>query len=171
MQITLDGLRDTHNKIKFTEDCDDAFTKVLNNIDKTCEMFPEIHIVIRTNLTKTNAHEYHELQKLIQTRFTGKNVSIVPAFVEDRNNCGRLKNPNMFTARESPKYILDLAGKGVDTPQINYPAKYFCECAIRNAYSFSFDPEGKLYKCWEHIGESKYAIGVVNKEFPILSTI
>ena len=34
MQITLDGLKDTHNKIKFTKECDDVFTTVLNNIDK-----------------------------------------------------------------------------------------------------------------------------------------
>lgn len=33
LQITLDGLRETHNKIKFLPDCSDVFGKVLDNIE------------------------------------------------------------------------------------------------------------------------------------------
>lgn len=163
MQITLDGLKDTHNKIKFTKGCDDVFTTVLNNIDKTCELAPEIHVVIRTNLTKSNAHEYKELQQMIRTRFAGKNVVITPAFVMDRDNCGHSHSQNLFTVKEYPKYILELAEKGIDSPQVRYPNLFFIECAIRNNYSVSFDPEGNMYKCWEHIGERKYALGKINK--------
>ncbi|MBR4911831.1 MAG: SPASM domain-containing protein [Bacteroidales bacterium] len=163
MQITLDGLKDTHNKIKFTKECDDVFTTVLNNIDKACELAPEIHIVIRTNLTKSNAHEYNELQQMIRTRFAGKNVVITPAFVMDRDKCGHSLSRNLFSVKEYPKYILELAKKGIDSPQVRYPNLFFIECAIRNDYSVSFDPEGNMYKCWEHIGERKYALGKINK--------
>ena len=72
MQITLDGMRESHNKIKYTSGCEDAFSKVLENIDLTTRLAPEIHVVIRTNLTKTNAHEYEELQNLIIERYKGK---------------------------------------------------------------------------------------------------
>lgn len=163
MQITLDGLKESHNKIKFTEGCDDAFSVVLDNIGKACELVPEIHIVIRANLTKDNAHEYQELQQMILQRFAGKNLAIAPAFVMDRDNCGRTHSSNMFSAGEYPKYILGLAAQGIDTPQIRYPEKNFNECAIRNALSLSFDPEGNFYKCWEHIGDKKYALGKINK--------
>ena len=164
MQITLDGLKDTHNKIKFTNGCDDAFSTVLENIDRMCILAPEIHIVIRTNLTKENAHEYQELQQMIMQRFAGKNVAIAPAFVMDRDDCGRTHSPNLFKAKEYPKYILGLAAKGIDSPQIRYPENVFNECAIRNALSFSFDPEGNLYKCWEHIGNIQYAVGKINSK-------
>ena len=164
MQITLDGLKDTHNKIKFTKECDDVFTTVLNNIDKACELAPEIHIVIRTNLTKSSAHEYKELQQMIRTRFAGKNVVITPAFVMDRDKCGHSLSRNLFSVKEYPKYILELAKKGIDSPQVRYPNLFFIECAIRNDYSVSFDPEGNMYKCWEHIGERKYALGKINKK-------
>lgn len=33
MQITLDGLKDTHNRIKTTHNCDDVFGKVMDNVD------------------------------------------------------------------------------------------------------------------------------------------
>lgn len=163
MQITLDGLKDTHNKIKFTKGCDDAFSVVLDNIERTCELAPEIHIVIRTNLTKANAHEYKELQQIIMQRFAGKNLIIAPAYVLDRSDCGRVHDSNLFVHKEYSKYILGLAEQGIDSPQVRYPENFFNECAIRNALSLSFDPEGNLYKCWEHIGNPKYALGKINK--------
>lgn len=163
IQITLDGLKDSHNKIKFTEGCDDAFSAVLENIERTCQLAPEIHIAIRTNLTKENANEYQELQQMIMKRFAGKNLFIAPAFVMDRDDCGRTVSHNLFSKSEYSKYILRLAGNGIDTPQVRYPENLFNECAIRNPYSFSFDPEGYVYKCWEHIGNTKYAIGKISK--------
>lgn len=163
IQITLDGLKETHNKIKFTEGCDDAFSTVLDNIERTCELAPEIRIVVRTNLTKSNAHEYQELQQTILSRFAGKNVHIAPAFVISRSDCSNIHDSNLFSAKEYPEYILGLAERGIDSPQIRYPDKIFTECAIRNPYSLSFDPEGNVYKCWEHIGEFKYAIGKISK--------
>lgn len=32
IQITLDGLHDTHNSVKFTEGCTDVFNRVINNV-------------------------------------------------------------------------------------------------------------------------------------------
>lgn len=164
MQITLDGMKETHNSVKFTEGCDDAFSVVLENMERTCCLAPEIHIVIRTNLTKSNAHEYEELQRMIMTRFAGKNLAIAPAFVLDRSNCGKISDPDIFSAKEYPDYILGLAKSGIDSPQVRYPDKYFTECAIRNPQALAFDPEGNVYKCWEHIGDEKFAIGRINKK-------
>lgn len=164
MQITLDGLRETHNSIKFTEGCDDAFSVVIENIGLLTSLAPEIHVVIRVNLTKSNAHEYHELQHFIMSRFIGKNIAIAPAFVLDRSNCGKISDPNIFSAKEYPDYILGLAKSGIDSPQVRYPDKYFTECAIRNPQSLAFDPEGNVYKCWEHIGDEQYSIGRINKK-------
>ncbi len=163
MQITLDGLKETHNKIKFTEGCDDVFSHILNNLDVTTEIAPEIRILIRVNLTKSNAYEYQELQQMILARYAGKNLYIMPAFVMDRNNCGRSKDPNVFSAKEYPQYILALGKKGINPPQLGYPEMNFLECAIRNPYSLAFDSDGNFFKCWEHIGNTKYSLGKINK--------
>ena len=100
---------------------------------------------------------------MILARYTGKNLSIMPAFVMDRNDCGRSNNPNVFSAKEYPQYILGLGEKGIDSPQLRYPDMNFNECAMRNPYSFAFDSDGNFYKCWEHIGDQKYALGKINK--------
>lgn len=164
MQITLDGMKDSHNKIKFTSECDDAFSRVLENIDLTTTLAPEIHIVIRTNLTKTNAHEYEALQNLVFERFGGRNVAIAPAFVMDRDESGMADRGNLFSHSEYPNYILGLSNSGIDSPQVRYPSRHLTECAIRNPLSLSFGPDGAVYKCWEHIGNPEFIVGKINKD-------
>lgn len=164
MQITLDGMRESHNKIKYTSGCEDAFSKVLENIDLTTRLAPEIHVVIRTNLTKTNAHEYEELQNLIIERYKGKNIAIAPAFVMNRDESGKADRGNLFSHSEYPTYILGLSNSGIDSPHVRYPTRNITECAIRNPLSLSFGPDGAVYKCWEHIGNPEFVIGKIDKD-------
>jgi len=51
---------------------------------------------------------------------------------------------------------------GIHSPAIRYPSRFFEECAIRSRTSTNIDPEGYVYKCWEIIGNKKYAIGKLN---------
>ncbi|MDR0866260.1 MAG: SPASM domain-containing protein [Candidatus Symbiothrix sp.] len=160
MQITLDGNKETHNKVKQTEGCPDAFSKVIRNIDLLTETAPEIHITIRVNLTKENANEYIGLYQFLAKRYKGKNMGIVPAFVNDKG-CNTDKNSSIFFKRkECSEFILNLFNnQRIHSPVIRYPARFFEECAIRNVTSMGVDPDGYIYKCWEIIGNKKQAIG------------
>ncbi len=163
MQITLDGLKDTHNKIKFTNGCDDVFSVVMNNIDKLCDIAPDITVFIRVNITKSNMNEFNALQEYICERF-GNKVAVQPAFVLNRNNDDTTVENNLISCKNHSQCILDLSKSDRVSSHAVYPDYSFSECAIRNPYSFSFDPDGYVYKCWEHIGDTKYAVGKVNKK-------
>lgn len=52
IQITIDGIKETHNQVKYLPDCPDVFSKVWNNIELLHELAPDIKITIRVNLTK-----------------------------------------------------------------------------------------------------------------------
>jgi uncharacterized protein len=163
MQITLDGNKETHNKIKQTEGCSDAFSKVIQNIDLLTKTAPEIHITIRVNLTKENANEYIELHNFLAKRYTGKNIGVAPGFVNDRGSSGDKDSAIFFNRKECSEFILNLFNNcGIHSPAIRYPSRFFEECAIRNITSMGIDPEGYVYKCWETIGNKKYAIGKLN---------
>ncbi len=167
MQITLDGLKDTHNKIKNFAGSGDVFEKVLQNIEYLNDNFPELHIVIRVNLTKENAKEYMPLVDLLNERFKGrKGINPAPAFVLDRgaSACSGECNSCLFNHKDRSEFILDLYSKGYDSSYVRYPDKFFNECAIRNDMALAFDPEGFVYKCWEVIGNKEYAIGKLNSE-------
>ncbi len=163
IQVTIDGLKETHNKVKFLSECKDVFGKVIDNIDNASIREPDMSIVIRVNLTLENAHEYPELYKYVLQRFKGrKNVSIVPAFVLDRNS--EPSKCQLFTRKAMAEYIFKLTSLNIDSPFIRYPKPYFTECAIRNANAVSFDPEGHAYKCWENIGNKDYAVWKLNED-------
>ena len=160
-QITLDGNKDSHNQVKFLKDCDDVFSKVLDNIQLAATLYPELEIVVRVNLTKDNANEYSELQRYILNRFLGKKVSVAPAIVLDRNGC--TASNNLFSTSEYSNYILNLSYNDIDSPQIRYPKNTMRECAIRNKNAVSFDAEGNFYKCWEHVGNPEFVVGKLNE--------
>jgi uncharacterized protein len=168
MQITLDGLKENHNKVKFTDDCADVFSKIIENVDLIYQEYPEMHITFRVNLTKQNISDYIPLYKFLTERYKGKNVGVAPAFVMDRTN-KKADKELFFDKRESAATILSLMWKHkIHSPQIRYPSKYIYECAMRNKNAISIDAEGYVYKCWEIIGNKKYAIGKLNENGEIV---
>jgi len=166
MQITLDGAEKTHNSIKVTKGCDNAFQKVISNIDLLVEKYPELAINIRINTTKKNAAEYIDLHKLIYQRYNGRNVNMYPGIVNDRSeNRNTDKENDFFSNNDCALFSIDLWNEHkIATYWLKYQDTMFYECAIRNKNVFGIDPEGYLYQCWENIGNKKYAIGKLDKE-------
>ena len=166
-QITLDGMKETHNKVKHLPSGEDVFERILSNIELLNDSAPEINITIRVNLTLENKEEYIPLHKLCLTRFYGRsNITISPAFVLDRGtgDICRSNNNIFFGHIERSKFILNLAKNGINSVFVRYPEPFFNECAIRNEMAIAFDPEGYAYKCWEVIGNKEYAIGKLNDD-------
>lgn len=167
MQITLDGLKDTHNRIKTTHNCDDVFGKVMDNVDLLLKN-TDIHLIFRVNLTKRNAHEFVYLYKYLSSRFSSHlhKIGICPAFVMDRGDCNLSDDEieYIFTHDEDAMFALDLYNKdGIATQYTQYPSRFFNECAIRNIMSIAFDPQRYAYKCWEVIGNRKHAFARLNQ--------
>lgn len=164
IQVTLDGLKETHNKIKFTAGCDDAFTRVVNNVELVLKNAPEITVIFRVNITKENAGEYPQLYKELAHRYKEyHNWCASPGIIMERGAFA-LDLPKeksiLFTPNESAEFSLDLYRKHkIRTVSLQYPSQYFQECGIRNIMSISFDAEGYAYKCWELIGNKNYATG------------
>lgn len=55
VQITLDGGRESHNRVKFTDGCNDVFSRTIENVRLLAEELPDMNIVFRVNVTKKNA--------------------------------------------------------------------------------------------------------------------
>ena len=165
MQITLDGSKETHNKIKYTNDCSDVFSKVIQNIDLLTELAPEIYINIRINLTRENIKEYVELYKFLAERYNGKKIGIAPGFVLSRGCNNDKESPLFLSVKECAGYILHLFyNERIHSPAIRYPERFFNECAIRSRTAIGIAPEGYVYKCWEVIGNKKQAIGKLTED-------
>lgn len=69
VQITLDGLAETYNRVKSYKNNDEnAFERVLNNIEELCKN--DITVQVRMNMDNYNAVELRELTNLLYDRFS-----------------------------------------------------------------------------------------------------
>lgn len=56
-QITLDGVKSAHDKVKFQSGCESAFEHVLTNINTMLGEMPGLNILLRVNYTRENLDE------------------------------------------------------------------------------------------------------------------
>ena len=172
VQITLDGNRESHNKIKFLSDCPDVFSRILENVDRLTISAPDVNVVFRVNLTQQNKNEYVGLYRSLSARYKNKNVAVAPGFVMNRhagqsNTDGKL----YFSRKEASEFVLNLFRKHrIHSPWLRYPQVSCNECAIRNFNALSFDADGYAYKCWEVIGDRKYAVGRISSDRGLIDT-
>lgn len=161
MQITLDGVEKTHNRIKQINNCSNVFEKIISNIDTTVQLYPQLNISIRINLTKNNSDEYIELYRSLSNRYQNNHVSIIPGFVLDHNN---IHICDSFNSKEKAEFAINLWNtEKIPTPWILYNPN-ITECAIRNINSIVIDPEGYVYKCWEKVGEKAFRYGFIDRQ-------
>ena len=163
IQLTIDGMSDTHNKIKFTETDNNTFGTVLNNIDVFAKLNPSINLAIRVNIDKNNQKEFYQLYAFFRDRYpNNKNIFLVPAFitVTTKNTC---KDSCLISNIEKFSVFKDFS-QTMKNVNLIYPNNHMHECAARNPTMWVIAPNGDLYKCWEIIGDRKYKIGELTED-------
>ena len=97
-------------------------------------------------------------------------IGIYPAFITSTSSKSSSSCSLLFNRQEKSEFIQQLYyDRGIVTNLCGYPDSSFTECSIRNKHTFTIDPEGYLYKCWEIIGDQKYAIAKLDSEGTIQS--
>ncbi|MCL2073019.1 MAG: SPASM domain-containing protein [Marinilabiliaceae bacterium] len=163
IQLTIDGLNETHNKIKFTSNDVDTFGTIINNIDTFSKHNTFANLIIRVNIDKNNLNEFGALFTLLTDKYRNyKNIFIAPSFIiqNTKNAC---KDSCIISNIEKFSII-----KGFSTIMKNlnliYPSNNITECSARNPSTLVIAPNGDLYKCWEIIGNRNYKIGQLTKD-------
>ncbi|MDE7471060.1 MAG: radical SAM protein [Paramuribaculum sp.] len=151
IQITLDGLAETHDKRRFLKNGGGTYDRIIENICVAAEIIPEVRISIRVNIDKNNADDYVKFFEFVRTK-DWKNVIVYPAFVGDysEGNCGFVLNSTV--RRDLLEYYAHKTG---ERSSHFYPTSNRRECAIRNPNTYVIGPEGEIYKCWNDVGDSK----------------
>ena len=163
IQLSMDGMPEIHNKIKFTKTDKDTFSTVLNNIDAFSKLNSSINLAIRVNIDKNNQKEFYRLYDFFRGRYpNSKNIFLVPAFITTttKNTCKDsclIANVEKFSAFKDFSQVM----KNVN---LIYPNNNIHECAARNPTTWVIAPNGDMYKCWEIIGNRKYKVGELTKE-------
>ncbi|MBQ8392455.1 MAG: radical SAM protein [Clostridia bacterium] len=169
-QITIDGLKSTHDKYRYLKDFSGSFDRIIENIKEISSIKQNrFKVVIRTNFTKdiiNNIKEYLEFcEKLFGSddRFSlsahlvenwgGESIDKLEDQLVGGNNYGNLikKILQIKPKISFESHLIDLD---------SYNAK--CYAALRNSYVIGSD--GLVYKCTEDFNLPENCIGYLSDE-------
>ena len=150
LQITIDGVKENHDKRRFLRTGKGTYDVIMNNLAKMKNY--EFQIDVRMNLDNENYEDYKDLRELI-SRIGNSNIRIYPAVTEKINE--RMEErENIYM--EGQKFKEFLANGHTDGYVDDYICEvednrcYFCSAELENTYVI--DELGNVYKCWDEIG-------------------
>lgn len=163
IQVTIDGLKEKHDKRRILKNKEATFDTIINNIKLIVEKKQNINLSIRVNIDRKNQDEFKELKKYLVNQLNN-NIWIYPGFIEEAPY-GCAKNSCALNRDEKVYFYLDKMPKEKQS-SFFYPSPVGGEClTARNINSFVIGPSGELYKCWECIGKKEMVVGnIANME-------
>ena len=165
LQITLDGLQETHNKRRPHLHQSDSFQTITKNLDYLFETNKDIKVALRVNIDKTNEDEYHKLYDYLKTRYNTENLNIHPGYVT--NIYSSCSSTGCEFDREHKNEFVLKQFKEHNIPMSLYPKTSIGGCTARHINSFVIGAKGELYKCWNDLGLKEKEIGNlhINEQF------
>lgn len=162
MQITVDGNENTHNKRRFIKGGAGTYKRIIENIDMSQRVAPEVRICVRVNVDLENADEFIDVYKYFE-RMHYPNVVVTPGFVVDIDKSGT----SMFCAMDdaSTKQFLVRLSKehGVYNNDF-YPHGRTGTCGACRTSALVIGPKGELYRCWNDVGNKDREYGTIKGE-------
>lgn len=155
IQITIDGLEETHNKTRILKNGGDSYHKIVSNIDMVTKIIPDCLVVVRTNVHEGNKYEFGTIYKNFCNRWEHSKVKLFPAFVMPNSNC----KVTCCSPQNKTEFFLNLRQQE-QIENINFvPRHNIGTCSATSENSYIISPNGKLYKCWNDIGIEDRCVG------------
>lgn len=165
IQVTLDGMKETHDNRRLYKDGSGSFDKVINGIRKLAKR-NKIRTVIRINVDKANINDAYKLLKFLgknQEKLT--NCFIDFGIVRGSTAACSAYSGNCFSDIEIGDVLDDLwnmasiEGFFVNTR----PAKRWTYCGVYSDNQFTVTPDCGIYKCWEHAGIEEHLMAYIDE--------
>ena len=178
IQITVDGVKEIHDKRRIFRDGRGSFDLIMNNIHLSIEN--GITIVLRVNVDATNINELSQLADILVNEF-GYNKNLLPYLylLQDGGCSGETnivnekigiekifkledQNPNMsiFKKKFHPANFIESIFN--DVPY--QPVLRHCGAAKNQ---FILDCKSNVYKCWHGIGNNDYRVGTFYPKYEL----
>ena len=174
VQITLDGTEEQYNLIKnYVNPQKFNYQTVIKNIERCCKN--GIFVTVRLNISKT---KYNDVRKVIS--------ELEERFGEYKKHMHVYVFPIMGSKEDTSLYMFDSKELKQDMGEINkqlfqlgYKSSYKSlgfkvrpvHCSAFRYHSYSIDPDGNIFRCEHHLGQSNWAVGNVfegiNEESPM----
>lgn len=163
IQITFDGIKETHDSIRCHSNGIGTFDKIREGIIRFAEIFPKTKINFRINIGNNNRHEFKQLYKTIKSWFSCMSeirYNIYPGIIKDKGakSCASA----CMNKCEELNFYLDLKSSGIK--YFGYPQKKTCGCIATCTSSAVIGADGNIYRCWEEVGKKELVISNLHEQ-------
>jgi len=162
LQITIDGIKETHDKRRHLKDGRCTYDKIMENVSNLMASNWHGKLNLRVNVDKRNSHEFAEVYKRMKELYPeefGKKINVYPGFVNDGANP---KNSDYFDSYDKGQFLVDLSSRYGANPLKTFPHLELGGCMMTRKNAYVVGPEGELYKCWRNLGNENDVIGHVH---------
>jgi len=157
VQITLDGHREHHNKIRFTLGKKDTYDKIMENVIHASNN--GFKIILRANIDKNNYEGiYRLIDEVAETNVKKSQILFAPSMVMDTktgcsNYCGTCFSNKEFSMLE-PEIVFYSMKKGFRiNKEMLSPLSTFCGANTLTLYVV--DSHANILKCWCNLGNAQ----------------
>lgn len=156
IQITLDGFKETHNEKRFFRNGTGSFDTIIRNVKLFLKKNTQTYVSFRINVDNNNYKEYIETYHFIKKNFPYKNVGVYAGILRPNHKC---ETKSFFSSDDHVHFNNYLLKNNIST--ISYPKHCDKGCCATYISSFVIGPNGEIYRCWEHVGNSNKIIGYI----------
>lgn len=178
IQITVDGIKDIHDKRRIFHDGRGSFDLIMNNIHLALDN--NVTIVLRVNVDATNINELSDLSDILVKEFENNDKLLPYLYLLQDGGCSgesnivnekigiekifalEDKNPNMaiFKKKFHPADFIE----SIFNDEPYQPVLRHCGAAKNQ---FILDCKSNVYKCWHGIGNNGYRVGTFYPKYDL----
>jgi len=154
LQITIDGLKEHHDKSRPLRDGRGTYDKIIENLS----LFEEspIAVVIRMNVDNNNFVDFARLKEIIKG-LENPNIDIYASPVEDINKDTVNKVSEFMSTNEFEEFTIKLCDDGSLSPEdFSVMDDRYCFCTAETENCYVVDELGNFYKCWDEVGRPEH---------------
>lgn len=164
IQITLDGMKEVHEKRRPLINSESSFERIFNNILRLYDE-TRTNIRLRINVDKSNIDSAYELVKYCAENSLNRidlTLGMLKEFGCDHNcsACSKILYSTQEFADEFLKFRKFIARLGFDKAYEKMQPEYKVNtCTMDSPDAYVIDPEGEVYKCISQVGQKESSIG------------
>jgi len=170
VQITIDGMKEMHNKRRILVDGNDSHEIIIKNIEDSKDV---ISISVRVNVDKENVEDIDKLTKFFfEEKGWLKNPFFYLAPVEkytefcsiDKSTCLYGEEfADLVDKNNRARYAFDR-----DTMAHGFfPSRKQLFCSAEGVMSYVIASDGLIYACWQHIGVEERNTGHISRPLAV----
>ena len=164
IQVTLDGTKEIHDTRRIGKNGEGTFDKIIQNLLLLKEYKNEMAIIIRVNVDKTNVEQIPRLLEYLKEKNLN-DLHIDFGIVRGGTEACSSYEDNCYVEEEIGLLLGKLWEKSKEDgfdPRIR-PYRKWTYCGLNCDNNLTIEPNGDVYKCWEHVGEIDHKIGSVGE--------